>query len=178
MARKLIPINAKREDCVQTPIECAEMLVKHFNPKGRILEPCKGDGNFLSVLPKETLWCEILKGKDFFDFKGKVDWIITNPPYSKVRKFMQKAMEVSDNIVFLTAINHLWLKARLKDIFERGFGVKEIVIFDTPKNFPQSSFQIGAFYLKRGYVRDIKFNNLEVQTPASIPGLKAIGYAA
>ena len=55
---------------------------------------------------------------------------------------------------------------------------KEIVIFDTPKNFPQSGFQIGAFYLKRGYVGDIKFNSLEVQTPASIPGLKAIGYAA
>lgn len=156
MAR-LIPTNTKREDCVQTPIELAKQLVEHFKPIGRILEPCKGNGNFLSVLPKETEWCEILEGKDFFDFDKKVDWIITNPPYSKMRKFIRKSMEVSDNIVFLTTINHLWLKARLRDIFGKGFGIKEILIFDTPKTFPQSGFQIGCFYLKKNYKGDIKF---------------------
>jgi|TARA_Y100000034_G_scaffold100667_1_gene124391 hypothetical protein len=173
MARKLIPTNTKREDCVQTPIDLANKLVEHFKPKGRILEPCRGDGNFYKAIQsytksgqlkghiqnKHTLeWCEVLKGRDFFDFNKKVDWIITNPPYSKMRKFIQKSMEVSDNIVFLTTINHLWLKARLRDIFEKKFGIKEIIIFDTPKTFPQSGFQIGCFYLKKGYVGNIKFN--------------------
>jgi hypothetical protein len=158
MARKLIPTNTKREDCVQTPVELAEKIVEHFNPKGRILEPCKGKGNFLSVLPKNALWCEVLEGKDFFDFEEKVDWIITNPPYSKMRKFIQKSMEVAENIVFLTTINHLWLKARLRDIEEKGFGIKEILLFSTPKNFPQSGFQIGCFYLKKDYVGDIKLS--------------------
>ena len=153
----LIPTNTKRNDCVQTPIELAEAIVKHFKPTGRILEPCKGDGNFLKVLPDNTKWCEILENKDFFDYDNSVDWIITNPPYSKMRNFMQKAMEVSDNIVFLTTINHLWLKARLRDVKERGFGIKEIIIFDTPKTFPPSGFQIGVFYLQRNYVGDIKF---------------------
>jgi len=37
MARRLIPTNTKREDCVQTPIEYAQLIVKHFNPKGDIL---------------------------------------------------------------------------------------------------------------------------------------------
>lgn len=166
MAR-LIPTNTKREDCVQTPIEVAEAIVKHFQPIGTILEPCKGDGNFLSVLPIGTAWCEILEGKDFFDVEKHYDWIITNPPFSKMRKFMQKAMEVADNIVFLTSINHLWLKARIRDIKEAGFGIKEIVLCDTPSTFPQSGFQIGCFHLKRNWNGNIKFNTLEVKPNSS-----------
>ena len=158
---QLIPTNTKRNDCVQTPIKYAQLIVEHFKPQGKILEPCKGNGNFLSVLPKDTEWCEILEGIDFMDYSGKVDWIITNPPYSKMRIFMQKAMDVSDNIVFLTSINHLWLKARLRDVFDKGFGIKEIIIFDTPLNFPQSGFQMGCFYLKRDYIGNIKFERLE-----------------
>ena len=154
---QLIPTNTKREDCIQTPIELAMKLVNHFKPKGRILEPCKGTGNFLKVLPSGTEWCEILEGRDFFEYSGKVDWIVTNPPYSKIRKFMQKAMDISNNIVFLTTINHLWLKARIRDIKRKNFGIKEIVIFDTPKSFPQSGFQIGAFHLQKDYKGDIIF---------------------
>jgi len=158
MAR-LIPTNTKREDCIQTPIPLAKRIVEHFSPYGNILEPCKGDGNFLSVLPKGTEWCEILEGQDFFNWNNKVDWIITNPPYSKMRKFMVKSMEVADHIVFLTTINHLWLKARLRDIKKAGFGIKEIIIFETPESFPQSGFQIGVFYLQRGYNGQIEFTD-------------------
>lgn len=156
---RLIPTNTKREDCVQTPIEIAELIVNHFNPSGKILEPCKGEGNFMKVLPDKTLWCEILEDKDFFDFNEKVDWVITNPPYSKMRKFIQHSMQVSDNIVFLTTINHLWLKARIRDIKESNFGITEIMLLDTPKNFPQSGFQIGCFHLKRNYIGNIKFTD-------------------
>lgn len=164
MNQKLIPSNTKREDCVQTPIEVATLIVNHFRPSGKVLEPCKGDGNFLKAIGGygqnvSTLWCEILEGKDFFTFNEKVNWIITNPPYSKMRKFIQHSMEVSDNIVFLTSINHLWLKARIRDINEKGFGIKEIMLLDRPDTFPQSGFQIGCFHLQKGYKGDIKFSS-------------------
>ena len=81
-----------------------------------------------------------------------------------MRKFIQHSMEVSDNIVFLTTINHLWLKARLRDIKEKSFGIREMIIFDTPKTFPQSGFQIGAFYLQKDYVGDIKFSSFTQST--------------
>lgn len=163
--RALIPTNTKREDCIQTPVSLARRIVEHFNPKGKILEPCKGNGNFMKVLPKGTEWCEILEGKDFFDYMGKVSWIITNPPYSKIRKFIQKAMSVADDIVFLTTINHLWLKARLRDVAKEGFGIKEIVIFDTPDSFPQTGFQIGVFHLQKGYTKNsIKFEDWRTLT--------------
>src|SRR3990167_5621762 len=175
MARKLIPTNTKREDCVQTPIQLAVDIMNHFRPSGKVLEPCKGDGNFIEAYNTYNLitqmqgnqgiqwvWCEILEDKDFFDFKEMVDWIITNPPYSKMRKFLQHSMEVADNIVFLTTINHLWLKARLRDIQEKSFGIKEIIIFPTPKTFPQAGFQIGCFHLQKNYVGDIKYVQMSV----------------
>ncbi len=158
MPRRLIPTNTIRNDCIETPIKVAKLIVKHFKPSGKILEPCKGEGNFLKVLPKGTMWCEIKEGKDFFNFNDNVDWIITNPPYSIIRKFMKHSMEISKDIVFLTTINHLWLKARLRDINEMGFGIKEILLLETPKTFPQSGFQIGCFHLKKGYKGDIKYD--------------------
>ena len=158
--KKLIPTGTKREDCVQTPIELANAIVNHFKPTGNILEPCKGDGNFLKALPKDTEWCEILENKDFFNFEKKVNWIITNPPYSIFRKFTNHSMEIADEIVFLITINHIWLKARLRDIDEKGFGIKEILLIDTPKTFPQSGFQFGIIHLSKNYIGDIKFSKL------------------
>jgi len=153
MKRRLMPTGGN--DIVQTPLEVCEMIVNHFEPTGKILEPCKGQGNFLKFMKAD--WCEITEGRDFFEYNKKVDWIITNPPFSQMRRFIQHSMDVSDNIVFLTSINHLWLKARLRDIFEAGFGIKEIMLMDTPSTFPPSGFQIGCFYLKRGYKGNIIF---------------------
>lgn len=164
MGRALVPASRVRNDLIQTPLEYARAIVRHFSPTGKVLEPCKGSGNFVRALEEygkcEIEWCEITEGRDFLSYSGKVDWIITNPPFSKMREFLNKSMEVADNVVFLTTINHLWLKARIRDIERNGFGIKEIVIFDTPPGFPQSGFQVGCFHLKRGYVGDIKFGRL------------------
>ena len=152
--------NYTSDDVVMTPIELAEKLVKHFNPQGKGLEPCCGTGNILKFLDNAD-WCEISKGKDFFEYNSKVDYIFTNPPFSQIRKFLKHSMELADNVYFLCTINHLWTKARLRDIESAGFGVKEICIFDTPKNFPQTGFQLGMFYIQRCWNGDIRFNKLK-----------------
>ena len=151
--------NYKSDDVVMTPVELAEKLVKHFNPQGKGLEPCCGSGNILKCL-KDAEWCEITKGKDFFDYENKVDYIFTNPPWSQIRPFLTHSMEIADDIYFLFTINHLWTKARLRDIKEQGFGIVEICTFDTPKEFPQSGFQCGMVHLKKGYVGKIKYSQL------------------
>jgi hypothetical protein len=152
-----------------TPEYLAEALVNHFKPSGKILEPCKGTGNFLKFLPKDSLWCEISEGKNFFDFNEKVNWIITNPPWSQIRKFLQHSMEISKNVCFLFTINHLWTKARIRDIKEAGFGIREIVIFDTPDNFPPLGFQVGMIHLQAKYSGDIIFSDLSglIETQAT-----------
>lgn len=153
-------INYKSNDEVMTPICIAEKLVKHFNPQGKGLEPCCGTGNILRFL-RDAEWCELTKGRDFFDYHKKVDYIFTNPPWSKIRLFLQHSMELTNEIYFLFTINHLWTKARLRDIKQAGFGIKEICIFETPKEFPQSGFQLGMVYLSKNYKGNIKLTNLE-----------------
>lgn len=147
-------------DVVMTPIELCETLYHHFAPKGKILEPCRGVGNFYNTFTQAKDWCEITEGKDFFTYHKKVDSIMTNPPWSQVRAFLNHAMCLANDIYFLITINHLWTKARIRDIHQNGFGIREICIFDTPSNFPQSGFQVGMVHIERGYVGDIVFNYL------------------
>lgn len=151
----------KSDDVVMTPIDLAERLVKHFKPKGKGLEPCCGSGNILRFLDNAD-WCEIEKGRDFFEYNEKVDYIFTNPAWSKIRPFLQHSMELANDIYFLFTINHLWTKARLKDIQEQGFGIVEICLFDTPKEFPQSGFQCGMVHIRKNHKDNvIKITRLE-----------------
>ncbi len=165
--------NYVSNDDVQTPPALARRLVAHFAPTGRMLEPCCGDGNFLRALrkhvscnpgtsvssrgsaPSEVLWAELKRGRDFFEWHERVDWIITNPPWSQIRVFLQHAMTLAEHVVLLLTINHLWTKARLRDIRAADFGLREIVLVDMPASFPQSGFQLGAVHLARGHAGPI-----------------------
>jgi len=147
-------------DRIYTPEDVAQKIVDHFSPTGTILEPCRGQGAFYNAFPKECtkLWCEIDDGVDFFEFNENVDWIITNPPYSQFRKFLQHSMEISTNVVFLCLINAIWMKARLKDIQSAKFGIKEILPIDTPETWPKFGLQVGVIWLQKLWLGDIKFN--------------------
>ena len=152
--------NYKSDDVVMTPRPLAKAIIDRFKPTGLILEPCKGDGAFSDQMTCD--WCEIKEGVDYLTthFGVKHDWIVTNPPWSQIRPFLKKAMEDADNIVFLVTVNHLWTKARLRLIEEHGFGIEEIALCDTPKEFPQSGFQLGAIKISRGYTGPIKLSRL------------------
>lgn len=166
--KDLVPANGN--DRIWTPDALATDVVKHFNipDSATILEPCSGGGAFLRAFEavglKNVQSCEISEGKDFFEFKDKVDWVVTNPPWSKMRAFLKHAYTMSDNVLFLVVITHIiGLKARVREMQAAGFGVKEIAwIPDTPPApWPQSGFQLAANHLQRGYVGDIKFRALE-----------------
>lgn len=160
-------------DKVMTPRPLARAIVEHFSPQGAVLEPCCGDGSFVEAVKnkfdrnhcgwmRETLHtCEIDAGRDFFDWNDPVDWIITNPPWSQIRQFLLHGMQVSSNIVFLMTVNHAWTKARLRDVRDLGFGIREIAICDTPKEFPASGFQLGAVHYQHGWAGDIKFSEIK-----------------
>jgi hypothetical protein len=155
MSRILSPQkNAPEHDIVFTPLPLAKEIIDHFSPHGSILDPCMGNGAFFDQYPDhcEKFWCEISKGQDFFDFDTKVDWIITNPPWSKMKEFISHGINVSDNVVYLVSINHYMTKARMRIIFNADFGFKEIYGVKTPKeNWPQSGFQLAAVHLEKGW---------------------------
>lgn len=151
-------VNYESNDVVLTPALLAKKIIEHFPLKGRILDPCRGAGAFFSQFPEdcEKLWCEISEGKDFFAFNEKVDWCVSNPPYSLFRTFLIHSMEVANDIVYLITVNHMWTKARVRDLREFGFGMKEIFCVETPDNFPPSGFQYAAVHISKGYEGEIK----------------------
>ncbi len=168
--KKLIPAKNKPEaDKVYTPDWLAEAIVNHYKPWGSFLEPCKGGGAFVRAAKKFGLenitTCEIDEGYDFLEMReppegGKFNWSISNWPWSIFRKFLQKNMRVADNIVTLTTNNHIFaMKARRRDIKEAGFYIREELLMDTPKEFPQSGFQISAILLTKEK-GDCKFSQL------------------
>ena len=138
-------------DRVYTPDYLAGYIINHFKPTGKLLEPCCGEGVFLKYMKAD--WYEIDKGRDFFDCKKTYDWAITNPPFSKIRKFLLHLYKLKvKNIVFLCPTNHiLGLRARLDDMSDNSYGIKKIVLINTPKEFPQSGFQWSINYIKLNY---------------------------
>jgi hypothetical protein len=159
---KLIPLGG--DDCVNTPACLAKTIVEHFRPSGRILEPCRGGGTFLRAFPSHCQcdWCEIQKGRDFLKVSGHWDWLITNPPYSQFRAFLVKAMEVSDNVVFLALANAFFVRARQADIQSAGFGLVELFEVPIPKPpWPQFGMTLVAAWLRRDWQGGISYTRFK-----------------
>jgi len=137
-------------DNIYTPEDIARAIVDHFKPSGKILEPCAGNGVFLKYMPTAD-WCEIKGGRNFFEYSEKVDWIITNPPWSKAGEFLIKSMKIAKDIVFLMNIPGVFTVRRMREIYRYSFGIKEILLIRIPNTFPQSGRQLGAIHFKKGF---------------------------
>ena len=120
-------------------------------------------------------WCEIKRGRDFFAWRERVDWIVTNPPWSQFRSFLQHATRLADHVVFLVTVNHLWTKARLGDLAAAGFGLKEIALVETPRTFPPLGFQLGAVHLQRGWRGRIRLMPIARCEPHGADAASAFG---
>lgn len=137
-------------DEIYTPDWCSIDMIEHFKPSGKILDPCSGGGAFSNKLNCD--YCEINEGKDFFDWKEPVDWIISNPPFSKIRKFLLHSFEIADNIVYLVPVWKIFLAyGVVKDTVKYG-NIKEIRWYGTGSKlqFPMGN-AIGAVYWQRKY---------------------------
>lgn len=108
--------------------EVVSYMEEHFpnHRNSKLLEPFAGEGAFLSRYDSMD-WCEIDKGVDFLDYQGKVDWIITNPPYSVFDVMLEKMLQVSDNIAMVIPYNKLMCSMpRLMDIKRAGKSITHV----------------------------------------------------
>lgn len=141
----------RKKDVVYTPDFMAKEIVELFKPSGSILEPCAGDGAFLRHLPTAE-WCEIEKGKDFFQWHKKVNWIIGNPPYSIFNIWLRHSFTLADDIVYLIPLNKIFNDfGMLKDIYSYGGIVSVYAIGRGEKvNFPMG-YAVGAVHFRRNW---------------------------
>ena len=139
-------------DVVFTPDWLAERICRMFYVYGTVLEPCKGEGVFLKYLPKDTEWCEIADGKNYYDYNKKVDWIVTNPPYSDFNRFLDHSFALAEHIVLLVPAAKMFKSmGTIKKTLEYG-GIVSIHWLPASKAGFPFGFPCGIFYLKRGYI--------------------------
>lgn len=138
-------------DIVFTPKGVAAAIVDIFKPNGKCVDPCKGNGAFLEFLPKDSDWCEIREGKDFFEYRDKVDWLVSNPPYSLWDEWLDHSFEIADNCVYLVPVAKVWKSwGTIKKIKAYG-GIAGVWMIPASRcGFP-FGFPCGAFHFKRGY---------------------------
>ena len=154
--------HVNKNDVVFTPEKIASKICSMYNIVGKVLEPCKGEGAFMKYLPKNTMWCEIADGRNFYDFNEKVDWIVTNPPYSDFNRFLEHSFELADNVVLLTPVAKMMKSmGTIRQIFKYGGMVSCFYIGASRCGFP-FGFPCGAWHLQRGYTGDTKFAELDV----------------
>lgn len=138
-------------DIIYTPPNIAKEIVEHFKPSGRILDPCRGGGAFADEMPG-CEWCELREGKNFFEWRKPVDWIVSNPPYSILDEWLIHSYTVATNIVYLLPLPKLFNSAqRLRMITELG-GIKELLVTGggARHGFPWG-YACGAFHFVTGY---------------------------
>ena len=143
--------DARATDVVMTPDVIAADVVRHFRPAGRMLDPCRGAGAFWKHMPGAE-WCECREGRDFFAWHEKVDWIVSNPPYSNFGAWMRHSLEIADNIVYLIPVAKMFsVEARMREVFAWG-GIVEARYYGkgTDMGFP-FGFPCGAVYVRVGY---------------------------
>lgn len=148
-------------DKVYTPDHIVDDVLKHYGfhieRQDVVMEPFRGEGAFYNRLKdysdQEVYWCEIDEGKDFFDFNGKVDWVVTNPPYSIFNKVLPKLLEIADNNIIVVPVSKLLSSIpKLMDIKRAGHGIKEVYYLGSGRQlkFP-FGFPVAAIYIQKGW---------------------------
>jgi hypothetical protein len=148
-------------DIVMTDRVVARKIVEHFRPHGRILDPCKGTGAFLDEMPGAE-WCEVREGRDFFEWKDRVDWIVSNPPFSIFYEWLMHSMTIADDIVYLIPLSKVWQSNRVIRAVHEWGGLKETLIVGNGRKelgFPVG-FAVGAVHFQKRYRGDMRYGFL------------------
>lgn len=134
----------------QTPLELAKLLVNRVPlvDGDMVLEPFRGEGAFYNSFPEFVIkdWTEIEEGRDFNDYNGEIDWVITNPPFrlekgdgTRVNAFykilnhfstrVNKGIAVLGNDSCLSTLTPI----RLNALKEQGLYIHEISVCSVKK---------------------------------------------
>jgi hypothetical protein len=136
----------KPRDKFYTPEELAKKLID-FIPleKGDfVLDPALGGGSFYDHFPADIQkeYCEIDEGRDFYDYYTKVDWVITNPPYSHLDKWLEHTYRIAKKgFAYLLGINNITAK-RIEEANQKGFFLSFMHLCKVFKWYGMSCFVI------------------------------------
>lgn len=120
-------------DEFMTPRELASKLFNSVRPRGSVLDNAYGTGNFFFRGDFST---------DFYNVKKKYDWLITNPPYSDLDRWLEHSCKVAQKgFAYLLGINNLTAK-RIEACEREGFYITKIHLCKVFKWFGMSAFVV------------------------------------
>lgn len=122
-------------DRFYTPESLVKIHLEKFNiPDGSlILEPFYGKGAYYNEMIKLFPNCviaytEIDEGLDFFDYKEKTEYIISNPPYSLIDKVLAHSVSLNPKIIsYLIGFHNLTAK-RVEYMNANGYFITDFHI--------------------------------------------------
>ena len=115
----------RENDYYPTPHSIIRALFKNYTPPTRLVwEPCAGDGRLATALFNfglEVITSDISSGDDFFlyDKAPQTKTIITNPPFSRIRDFIDYAFKIGIESMALVCPERLWACKRGLEQFKR-----------------------------------------------------------
>ena len=119
----------KANDVFITPIALAKQHIDMITSlDGELwLDPCKNDGSYYNQFPTDNKdYCEILEEKDFFEYNGRPDIIIQNPPYSLMDKWIKKNIALNPRVIsMLIGVNNLTAR-RIEWLYDAGYGITKL----------------------------------------------------
>ena len=135
-----------------TPPRLARRLTEWLFSEGWInsqmtfMDPCAGKNAFYNALTEigDTRRAEIDDGMDFFSEYGMVDWIISNPPFSQMNKWLEHTMLLARQGFAYVMPTYSLTVERLDMINSFGFVCNEVVLFQNPKEW-NLGFQMGFY---------------------------------
>lgn len=153
---------ATAADTVFTKDTTAQWIVDYFRPQGSILDPSAGNNAFFDKFQNtEKYRCEIKEGSNFLHWGKKVDWIITNPPYSIYDQFLEHAFQTADNVVFFVPIAKAFKSNKVQKMVKQYGGLKELIYMGNGSQHGFAfGFPVGCLYYKRGYSGDCKMTDV------------------
>lgn len=133
----------KPNEFYSTPYFCTESLIKEMNiPKhASILEPACGKNaivdvfkrhNYINIEHFDQMFETGREGikKDFFLHNGFYDYIITNPPFSEMNKFLEHALaHAAEKVIFLLPFDYCHGKDRYAKFYSKGL-LEKVLIFN------------------------------------------------
>ena len=90
-------------DEFNTSIELIKTLIPLVPIKQNdiVMDNAYGTGNWFSNLPNA------IYSKDFFNDNRIVDWYVTNPPYSKLNKWLEKSCQARKGFAYLLGLHNI-----------------------------------------------------------------------
>lgn len=122
-------------DFYSTPVPVFKRYMENYFPYGipkDVYEPAAGEGHISKVL--RGLGCNVIEddlrttGKNFLEFNGHYEWIITNPPFSLFDEFVMAAKRNSNYFAMIMKTN--FFGAHGRNVNGLWNGLRHLTVFD------------------------------------------------